>query len=112
MRKPQPQNWYDLSMGSSGYHISLTANTQKKRLGTEIYINDDKDMFEKFKAKKSQIEEALCIALEWITASKDCHILALTTGDIKKGETFWNGYFDWYCDMALRLREIAKKYDV
>ena len=28
-RKPQPQHWYDLSVGSSALHISLTANTQK-----------------------------------------------------------------------------------
>lgn len=29
-RKAQPQHWYDLSVGSSSYHVSLTVNTQKK----------------------------------------------------------------------------------
>lgn len=112
LRKPQPQHWYDLSVGSSIYHICLTVNTQKKHLGVEIYINDDKDMFEKFKAKRADIEQDIGTALEWIAASKDCRILALKDGDIKKGETFWNEYFDWYCEKALEFREIAKKYDI
>ena len=38
-RKPQPQHWYDLSVGSSTYRVGLTVNTQKKKIGTEIYIN-------------------------------------------------------------------------
>ena len=112
LRKPQPQHWYDLSVGSSIYHISLTANSQKKRLGVELYINNNKAVFEKFEASKSKIEQELGMTLEWITATKDSRILALTAGDIKKGETAWNGYFDWYCEMALKLREIAKKYDI
>ncbi|MBR5898281.1 MAG: DUF4268 domain-containing protein, partial [Muribaculaceae bacterium] len=29
-RKAQAQHWYDLSVGSSSYHIGLTVNTQKK----------------------------------------------------------------------------------
>lgn len=109
-RKPQPQHWYDLSVGSSAYHIGLTANTQKKRLGTEIYVNDDKDLFEKFKNHKNAIEAELGIELEWRTATKDCRILALNIGDIKKGENAWPGYFDWFCVMALKLREIIGKY--
>ena len=111
LRKPQPQHWYDLSVGSSIYHISLTANSQKKRLGAELYINNNKAVFEKFEANKTEIEQELGMTLEWITATKDSRILALTAGDIKKGETAWNEYFDWYCNMALKLREIAKKYD-
>jgi hypothetical protein len=108
LRKPQPQHWYDLSVGSSIYHISLTANSQKKRLGVELYINNNKAVFEKFEASKSKIEQELGMTLEWITATKDSRILALTAGDIKKGETAWNGYFDWYCEMAIKFREIAK----
>lgn len=110
-RKAQPQHWYDLSVGSSTYHISLTANTQKKRLGAEIYITDDKALFEKFRARRADIEAELGMPLEWRTATKDCRILALRGGDIKQGEAAWPACFDWYCAMALKLREIIKKYD-
>lgn len=109
-RKPQPQNWYDLSVGSSSYHITLAANTQKKHLGTAIYFNNDKDLFKKFKGQKDAIEADLGIKLEWCIATKDCRILALNRGDIKKSENEWPAYFDWYCEMAIKLREIIGKY--
>lgn len=111
-RKPQPQHWYDLSVGKSLYHIVLTANTQKKRIGAEIYINDDKEIFDKFKIMKSEIESELSMELEWRTASKDCRILAVHNGDIKKSEAEWNKYFDWFCDMSIKLLDIIRKYDV
>lgn len=111
-RKAQPQHWYDLKLGSSAYHLSLTANTQKKRLGAEIYINDDKALFEKFKQHKHEIEADLNMSLEWRVANKACRILALHNGDIKGGTNQWTSYFDWYCQMAVQFKEIAKKYDV
>lgn len=111
-RKPQPQHWYDLSVGSSTYHLGLTVNTQKKRIGAEIYVNDDKLAFEKFKSQKDLIEADLGVQLDWRVATKDCRILALNNGDIKKGEAAWPEYYDWYCSMALKLREVLKKYDV
>lgn len=110
-RKAQPQHWYDLSVGSSSMHISLSVNTQKKCIGAEIYINNDKELFEKFRAKAEEIEAALQSRLIWKAASKDCRILVQTAGDIKKGEGCWKEYFDWYCHMALKLKEIVKQYE-
>ena len=69
-------------------------------------------MFEKFKAQKDLIEAELGIQLDWRVATKDCRILALTNADIKKSQSAWPEYYDWYCSMALKLRDILKKYDV
>ena len=110
LRKPQPQHWYDLSAGSSSCHIGLTVNTQKKVIGTEIYITDDKDTYEKFFSHKNEIEAELNMSLEWITATKDCRILAVHNGDIKTGTATWINFFSWYCDMAIALRKIISKY--
>ena len=30
--------------------------------------------------------------------------------DIRKERNIWNGYFDWFCKMGIKLREIALKY--
>ena len=110
--KPQPQHWYDLSLGRTVYHIGLTVNTHKKRIGAEIYVSDDKELFEKFRAQKEAIEAELGTTLEWLTATKDCRILALHDGDIKKGTSVWPNQFDWLCEMSLKLRDIVKKYDI
>lgn len=110
-RKAQAQHWYDLSLGKSAYHLGFTVNTQKNRIGTEIYINDDKDLFARFKEHKSEIEEFFGSKLEWKEASKACRILALYSGDIKKGVDTWPTLFNWYMESALKMRAITKKYD-
>jgi len=110
-RKAQPQHWYSLALGSSAYHLSFTVNTQKKLIGVEIYINDDKEVFNHFKSQRDTIESHFGSRLEWIEASKACRILASTVGDIKKGADAWPKMFGWFVSSALKMREIAQKFD-
>lgn len=107
-RKPQPQSWYNLSVGSSVYLINLTVNTQKKWVGAGIYIKNDKAVFERFKAHKDEMEATLGTELTWATATKDSRILAVHPGDIQKGAPEWNEMFKWYCKMSLLLRDIIQ----
>jgi hypothetical protein len=111
-RKPLAQMWYSLAAGSSIFHIQLTVSTQKKRLGTEIYIDDDKEIFEKFKSHSKEIECDLNGKIEWVSADKACRIITYKAADIKKDSLNWEGYFEWYCDKALRLKKIINKYDI
>ncbi len=74
-RKAQPQHWYDLSIGSSSYHICLTVNTQKNLLGSEIYIPDDKDKFAMFKKHDQEIESLIGSHVEWREATKATRII-------------------------------------
>ena len=111
-RKAQPQHWYDLALGSSAYHLGFSVNTQKKRIGVEIYINDDKEIYKKFMAVRDQIETEFGDKLEWIEATKACRILATHAGDIKKGTETWNELFDWYMSAALKMRAITTKFDI
>lgn len=111
-RKAQPQHWYDVSLGSSIYHIAFTINSQKKKIGAEIYIHDHKDTYEQFKSHASEIEQELGVEVIWREANKDCRILVLNDGDVKKGTAAWEEYFNWFCDMGIKLRKIALKYGV
>lgn len=110
-RKAQAQHWYTLSLGSSAYHLSLTVNTQKKRIGAEIYIDDDKELFAKFKESSKEIEAVFGSKLEWIEASKACRILGMTSGDIKKGTDAWSTMFNWFMEAAIKMRTISQLYD-
>ncbi|MCL2401461.1 MAG: DUF4268 domain-containing protein [Oscillospiraceae bacterium] len=111
-RKPQAQHWYDLSIGSSKYYISMTVNTQKKRLGVEIYVSDDKELFAKFVSQKEEIERFLGMHLEYREGSKAGRILTLVDGDIKKNISAWDSLFDWLIETTLKFREMVKKFDV
>lgn len=110
-RKASPQHWYNLSLGRSTYHLDFTVNTQKNRIGAEIYIDDDKELFNKFEAQREKIEKAFGAKLEWIEATKACRILATTAGNIKKGQNGWKELFEWFIQSAVKLREIALEFD-
>ena len=109
-RKAQPQHWYDVSVGSSVYHIAFTINSQKKKLGAEIYIHNDKETYEHFKKSAVEIEQEIGSEIVWREANKDCRILVLHDGDVKKGSDSWTQYFEWFCKMGIQLKKITTKY--
>ena len=109
-RKALPQHWYDLSIGSSACHVGLTVNTMKKTIGAEIYIDDDKALFEKYRSKKQEIEAELNTELTWRVAAKACRILAVNKGMDLQCREKWPEYFEWFCIMTCKLRDITKKY--
>ena len=109
-RKAQPQHWYDLSVGSSSYHIGLTVNTLKNRLGAEIYIPDDKDKFAMFKKHDQEIETLIGGHVEWREATKATRIITLHSYAINN-EDKWEHAFEWLMDKAVILKSIAKQFD-
>ena len=111
LRKIAPNHWYNLSVGTSAYHIGLTMNTKEKCIGTEIYIPNDKEIFQKFLSQKVEIEKILGDKAEWIEANKACRILVTHPAIFKNNESNWKEYFDWYIKMALKLKQISKEFD-
>lgn len=109
-RKAQPQHWYDLSIGSSSYHVCLTVNTQKKNIGAEIYIPDDKEKFAMFKEYATQIEQLVNSKVEWREATKATRILTIQTCDISD-ESRWQQAIEWLLNKALVFKKIAKQFD-
>jgi len=109
-RKAQAKNSYRLSTGSSSYFFRLKVDTQKHTLGISIYIKDNKELFEKIKSNFSDIEEELGVELSSNIGDKDCTIIVTNSGDIKVQSEKWTEYFDWYCDMLIKLKKIVKKY--
>ena len=109
-RKAQPQHWYDLSIGSSTYHIGLTVNTQKKRIGAEIYIPNDKEKFAMFKDHQKEIEELVGSYVEWKEATKATRILTHSSFDIDNNKN-WDKAFEWLMGKAIIFKNISKQFD-
>jgi hypothetical protein len=108
-RKASPQHWYDLSIGSSAYHVGLTINTQKQNIGAEIYINDDKELFEQFKAHQDEISKMLNGEVEWREAKKACRLILLTDINPKKRD-LWPKAYNWLLEKAIIYKDIASLY--
>ena len=109
-RKAQPQNWYDISVGSSEYHLCFTASIQKKHMSCGIYIPDNKELFHLFEAHKAEFEAQFGKGIEWGEASKATRINIFKSFDVSDQQQ-WPAAFAWYLDNAIKFRIIAKNID-
>ena len=110
-RTPKPQHWYNISFGTSRCHIALTLNTQKNYVGCEIYIRNDKQLFDLFQQHKLEIEAEIGSTLEWMelpdaTASR----ILLTHDGNPKDKKRWEEYFKWCSATAGKFTKAFKKY--
>jgi hypothetical protein len=103
-----PQHWYDISIGSSDAHISLTLNTLKKHLGCQLYIPDNKELYQCLMKEREAVEKELGAKLEWgITkgrGGKDegkASYAVQTYSDFEITDASKYGeYFDWLLERA------------
>lgn len=109
-RKAQPQNWYDVSVGSSEYYLSFTASIQKKHMSCGIYIPDNKELFHLFEAHKADFEAQFGKDIEWVEASKARRINIFEPFDVSDQEQ-WAKAYAWYLENAIKFKLIAKNID-
>lgn len=65
VRKATTDHWYDVAIGISAAHVAITLVNKEGCVGIELYINDDKDLFDSLYGCKSQIEAELGLQLDW-----------------------------------------------
>jgi len=110
-RKPYPQHWYDLSIGSSRAHLALICDTQNNQLRCELYIPDDKDLYRNLERYRAEIEEELGYSLEWmlLEGKKASRIRTVTDADISMSEQ-WENYFNWLIEASENFQRVFLKY--
>ena len=106
-RKPYPQHWYDISIGRSGAHVALTVNTRDNEIACELYIHDDKELFDELESEKELIEEKIGDSLDWRRLdNKKASRIKLARSVKIDNQDEWNDYVAWLFDKAKTFREI------
>lgn len=111
-RKPQPQHWYDIAIGSSQAYISLTISLTKNFIRSELYIPNNKELFKKLNNEKDAIEKELGLNLEWneLPNNKASSVsIRKTVPRIKDKET-WRTCFAWYAEIVNKCTVVFPKY--
>lgn len=108
-RKALPQHWYDLPMGNFEYHISLTCATQRNEIGIEVYINDNKTIYDLFYKNKDELEENTGLKYKWqrLDNKKASRIKAIKKCDVNNQEN-WEECFR-FCDYSLLIKKEFNK---
>ena len=103
-RKPLPQHWYNLAIGSSLAKIALSINTQKNEIRSYVAIKDNKDLFDYLYNEKDEIESIVGESLIWrrLDNKKSSYIEISLDFDINV-EDNWPTAIKWHLDMASKL---------
>jgi hypothetical protein len=64
-RKPAPQHWMDFSIGSSECNLSADLLNDKNSIRINMWIPNNKELFEQFMRNKDKIESVIGERLNW-----------------------------------------------
>lgn len=112
IRKASTDHWYDVSIGTSGAHISITLVNKEGAVGVEFYISDDKELFDRLLGHKREIEENIGATLDWqrLDKRKASRILYKIPGLNFEDHSNYHMLMNQIIDWVLRFRSEFKRF--
>lgn len=84
----------------------MTINSRENLVGCEIYITENKPLFEYLQSKKNEIEKAIGQSAEWVEASKACRIkISKSDFDLTNIEQSTR-YFEWLYKKSMIFKKV------
>ncbi len=112
IRKATTDHWYDVAIGSSDAHIAITLVNKDGNIVVELYINNNKPLFDKLKSSMAEIEQNLGFGLDWdrLNTKKASRIKSYIEGlDFEKQDNY-DELMNLAIDRAVRMRDVFKQY--
>lgn len=112
LRKATKDHWYDVSIGSSEAHIAITLVNKESRVGVELYIDDNKDIFDNLFLDKEKIEAEFGAKLDWqrLDDRKASRIKYYINGLDFDNHSNYKELDEQIIATAIKMRKIFKKY--
>ncbi len=112
VRKPTTDHWYDIAIGTSDAHVSLTLVNKEGCIGVELYISDNKALFDKIYLSKDEIEAKLGLNLDWqrLDGKKASRILYRMPGLNFDDHSNYDLLMNNMIDKAILFADVFKKF--
>lgn len=112
VRKATTDHWYNVAIGTSDAHIDITLVNKDSVIGIELYITDNKELFDKLYQRKDEIENDLGFKLDWrrLNNSKASRIVTFIKGLNFDNHSNYNELMNKTIDLAVLMRDTFKKY--
>ena len=112
VRKATTDHWYDVAIGVSGVHVSLTLVNKEGCIGVELYINDNKELYDSLFENKEEIESKLGLQLDWqrLDDKKASRILYRIPGLNFDDHSNYDALMNEMIDKASLFANVFKKY--
>ena len=107
VRKATTDHWYNVAIGTSDAHIDITLVNKDSVIGVELYITDNKDLFDKLYQKKDEIEADLGFKLDWrrLNNSKASRIVTYIKGLNFDDHSNYNELINKTIDLAVLMKK-------
>lgn len=110
-RKPSTDHWMNFSVGSSACHIAVSQIQKRDELVVELYINEDKELFNSLLQHKDDIEATAGFSFDWRELpEKKASRIVVQKSAILSNQSKWSGQFDWLMEVMLKMKVAFKKY--
>lgn len=111
-RKATTDHWYDVSIGTSKAHLGITLVNKEGFIGVELYINEDKDLFDFLYSHKDEIENELSFSLDWqrLDNKKASRIITKIEGLDFDDHSNYGSLMNEIIDKTIAMRTAFKKY--
>ncbi len=112
VRKATSDHWYSVAIGTSEASISINLVNKESSVVVEVYINDNKELFDALLAQKAEIEEQLGFNLDWrrLNHKKASRILCAIPGLNFQDHSNYKDLMNVIIDRVIAMRKVFKKY--
>ena len=111
-RKATTDHWYDVAIGSSEAHIAINLVNKEGNIVVELYISDNKALFDKLQEQQETIEEQLGFELVWdrLDNKKASRIKYQIEGLDFEKQNNYGKLMNETIDTAVKMRDIFRQY--
>lgn len=112
VRKATTDHWYDVALGTSEAHISITLVNKNNNIGIEIYINDNKELFDTLYNNFEAIHQELGFNMEWqrLDDKKASRIIYYINGLDFNNHNNYTELMQEVISKVIIIRNVFKKY--
>ena len=112
VRKVTTDHWYDIALGTSEAHVSINLVNKESVVCIDLYINDNKELFDNLYLKKDIIEGDLGFKLIWdrLDNGKASRIKYNIKGLNYDNHSNYDELMNKVIDTAVKMRDTFKKY--
>ena len=112
VRKATTDHWYNIALGTSEANISITLVNKINSIGIEIYIDENKELFDKLYKLSDEIEKDLGFKMDWqrLDDKKASRIIYYILGLDFNNHKNYNELIDEVIDKAVKIRTVFKKH--
>jgi len=112
VRKATTDHWYDVAIGKSGVHVAINLVNRESIICVELYINDNKDLFDKLFENKEEIENKLGFKMIWdrLDNGKASRIKYNIPNLNFDNHSNYDDLMNKIIDVSVIMRDVFKKY--